>query len=81
MKQVVELLNEPTTPLIIKKDFIELLDIKTRETSLTYKFQTKDFEKFIQSHEMPKKVDLKTKSFVRRILGERNRPQPEIKQR
>lgn len=55
MKKIVDMLNEASTPSIIKKDFIELLklDVKkekgqTKEASIVaYKFKTSDFDEVL----------------------------------
>ncbi len=76
IKNIIKLLNDPTTPLIIKKDFIELLEIK--EKNLDYKFETKDFEQIIKIKRV--QINNAPKSFVRKLMDGRNE-QKQIKQR
>ena len=62
MKKIVNMLNEPSTPSIIKKDFIELLklDVKqekgqTKAASIAaYKFKTSDFEGLVNQMQQDK---------------------------
>ena len=62
MKKIVDILNEPSTPSVIKKDFIALLklDVKqekgqTKAASIVaYKFKASDFDGLLNKMEQDK---------------------------
>ncbi len=73
MKKIVDMLNEPSTPSVIKKDFIELLKLdvtqekgQTKAASIAaYKFKTSDFDGVVKQMQQDKPLS-KTKPQPRK---------------
>ncbi len=71
MNKIVAMLNEPSTPSVIKKDFIELLKIDVKQEKgqskdasiVAYKFKTSDFKGIVNEMQKDK-------------LQSKNKPQP-----